>query len=43
MSIGLVAFHEAPESAQEAVKIADDLMYAVKHGGKNGIRELDRL
>jgi diguanylate cyclase (GGDEF)-like protein len=42
MSIGLVTFHQAPKSPEEAIKIADDLMYAVKHGGKNGIQELDR-
>jgi diguanylate cyclase (GGDEF)-like protein len=41
MSIGLVTFHRAPNSSEEAIKIADDLMYAAKHGGKNGIRELD--
>ena len=41
VSIGLVTFHEAAESPQKAIKIADDLMYAVKHGGKNGIRVLD--
>jgi diguanylate cyclase (GGDEF)-like protein len=41
MSIGLATFHEAPKSAEEAIKIADDLMYTVKHGGRNGIREMD--
>jgi diguanylate cyclase (GGDEF)-like protein len=38
MSIGLATFHEAPESAEEAIRIADELMYAVKHEGKAGIR-----
>ena len=38
MSIGLVTFHEAPESAEAAIRIADELMYAVKHEGKAGIR-----
>jgi diguanylate cyclase (GGDEF)-like protein len=42
MSIGLVTFHQAPNSPEEAIKIADDLMYAVKHEGKNGIQEMDR-
>jgi len=42
MSIGLVTFTEAPKSAQEALKIADDLMYTVKHGAKDGIQELTR-
>jgi diguanylate cyclase (GGDEF)-like protein len=41
MSIGLVTFHQAPKSPEEAIKIADGLMYAVKHGGKNGIKEVD--
>jgi diguanylate cyclase (GGDEF)-like protein len=43
MSIGLITFHEAPKSAEEAIKIADNLMYAVKHEGRNGIRGLDQL
>jgi len=43
MSIGLATFHEAPKSAEEAIKIADNLMYAVKHEGKDGVRELDQI
>ena len=42
LSIGLVTFIEAPTSAQEALKIADDLMYDIKRGKKNGIKELER-
>jgi diguanylate cyclase (GGDEF)-like protein len=41
MSIGLVTFHRAPDTSEEAIRIADDLMYAAKRAGKNGIRELD--
>ncbi|MEI7817277.1 MAG: hypothetical protein WCI45_08800, partial [Desulfuromonadales bacterium] len=42
LSIGLVTFNGATTSAQEALKIADDLMYDIKRGGKNGIKELER-
>jgi diguanylate cyclase (GGDEF)-like protein len=37
-SIGVVTSHEAPEDAEELVKMADDLMYAVKLSTKNGVR-----
>jgi GGDEF domain-containing protein len=37
-SIGAVTFVESPSSAADAVHAADELMYAVKQAGKNGIR-----
>jgi len=36
-SIGTVTFVDTPESSDEAIKMADDLMYAVKNRGKNAI------
>ncbi|MBR9987956.1 MAG: GGDEF domain-containing protein [Desulfosarcina sp.] len=38
-SIGLATYHSAPDSVDEAVKAADELMYHVKHNGKNDIRQ----
>ena len=37
-SIGLAAYHSAPDSVDEAIKAADELMYHVKRNGKNNIR-----
>ena len=37
MSIGAVSFREAPATLEEAVRIADDLMYEVKRSGKNRV------
>lgn len=36
-SVGVVTCHAAPESSEELVKMADDLMYSVKLGAKNGV------
>lgn len=36
-SIGLATYLSVPESVDEAVKAADELMYHVKHNGKNNI------
>jgi diguanylate cyclase (GGDEF)-like protein/PAS domain S-box-containing protein len=36
-SIGMVTFSVPPESVEEIVRVADDLMYSVKHNGKNSI------
>jgi diguanylate cyclase (GGDEF)-like protein len=38
MSIGAVSFREAPATLEEAVRIADDLMYEVKNSGKNSVQ-----
>ncbi len=37
-SIGLATYHSIPDSVDETIKAADDLMYHVKHNGKNNIR-----
>jgi len=37
-SFGVITFLRAPGSAGEAIKMADDLMYKAKNGGKNTIR-----
>jgi diguanylate cyclase (GGDEF)-like protein len=37
-SVGVQTFQTAPHSVDAMVKMADNLMYAVKHGGKNAIR-----
>jgi PleD family two-component response regulator len=36
-SIGVVTFASPPQSADEIIRLADDLMYAVKKGGRNGV------
>lgn len=36
-SIGVAVFRTAPSSVDEAIKLADALMYRVKNGGKNSI------
>ena len=36
-SIGVAVFRTAPSSVDEAIKLADALMYRVKNGGKNNI------
>ena len=38
LSAGVVTCHEAPESGEELVKMADDLMYSVKMGAKDGVK-----
>jgi len=37
-SIGLLSCTEPPESADEVITLADNLMYEVKKNGKNGVR-----
>ncbi len=39
-SMGLVTYEVAPESAEQMVQKADELMYSVKHHGKNAIRHI---
>jgi len=39
LSIGLATFQEPPLSADEMLKRADLLMYAVKREGKSGIKK----
>lgn len=36
-SIGVVTFESLPKSIDDAIRIADNLMYKIKHGGKNNI------
>ena len=38
-SIGVATYHSAPDSVDETIKAADELMYHVKHNGKNNIRQ----
>lgn len=37
-SVGAMTFNEPPKLSDEAIKLADDLMYLVKKGGKNSVR-----
>ena len=37
-SIGLATYHTMPDTVDESIKAADELMYQVKHNGKNDIR-----
>jgi diguanylate cyclase (GGDEF)-like protein len=37
-SIGAITFNSTPSTANELIKLADDLMYTVKNNGKNAIR-----
>lgn len=37
-SIGVVCFTRPPQDADDALRIADELMYEVKKGGKNALR-----
>jgi diguanylate cyclase (GGDEF)-like protein len=37
-SIGLATFNKTPENVDEAVLIVDNLMYSIKHSGKDGLR-----
>jgi diguanylate cyclase (GGDEF)-like protein len=37
-SIGVVTYLAAPDAVETLLKMADDLMYSVKNGGKNDIR-----
>lgn len=39
-SVGAVTFLHAPDSANEILEKADDLMYSVKRSGKNGVRHI---
>ena len=36
-SVGVVTFETAPATIEQTLKVADELMYSVKHGGKNNI------
>lgn len=38
LSIGVMTYLEPPDSADEAIKAADHLMYEVKRGGKNSVK-----
>jgi diguanylate cyclase (GGDEF)-like protein len=38
LSVGLVTFNRAPQSAEVALRTADDLMYEAKRAGKNALR-----
>jgi diguanylate cyclase (GGDEF)-like protein len=38
-SIGLATYHSSPDSVDETIKAADELMYHVKHNGKDNIRQ----
>jgi len=40
-SVGLASFAIAPDSVDELVRVADDLMYEAKRSGKNTVRSLD--
>ena len=40
LSTGLVTFEKKPISADEMIKIADDIMFSVKKNGKNAIKRL---
>ena len=37
VSMGVVTFNSIPETVDQMVHKADELMYTVKHGGKNRI------
>jgi diguanylate cyclase (GGDEF)-like protein len=37
-SIGVVSFHTVPQTVNELIKTADELMYSIKASGKNEIR-----
>ncbi len=37
-SIGVATYRSVPENVEEAIRAADELMYEVKHNGKNDIR-----
>lgn len=37
-SIGVAVFHSPPESSDEAIRKADELMYKMKHSGANNIQ-----
>ena len=38
VSIGVIILGRAPENVDDAIKLADNLMYQVKKTGKNNIR-----
>ncbi|MFH1155464.1 MAG: diguanylate cyclase [Pseudomonadota bacterium] len=38
-SIGVATYNKVPDSVDEALRAADELMYQVKHSGKNNIRQ----
>jgi GGDEF domain-containing protein len=37
-SIGVLTCVEPPSTVEELIKLADDSMYEIKSGGKNGIK-----
>ena len=37
-SIGVLTCVDSPRGTDEAIRLADSLMYSIKHGGKNGIK-----
>ncbi len=39
VSVGAVTFVQPPPSVDEMIKRADDLMYEVKHSGKNRVAQ----
>jgi diguanylate cyclase (GGDEF)-like protein len=41
-SIGATTFSSPPETADEMIRVADEAMYAVKHGAKNGVHHFVR-
>ncbi|MBX3412895.1 MAG: GGDEF domain-containing protein [Pirellulales bacterium] len=40
-SVGVASFPTAPDTVDELIRAADDLMYEAKRSGKNSIQELD--
>ena len=38
LSVGVVTCHEVPAGSEDLVKMADDLMYSVKLGTKDGVK-----
>jgi predicted signal transduction protein with EAL and GGDEF domain len=37
-SVGATTFPRAPETVEEMIEVADEAMYTVKRGAKNGIQ-----
>jgi diguanylate cyclase (GGDEF)-like protein len=37
-SVGAITFNATPDTTNELMKMVDELMYTVKHNGKNAIR-----
>lgn len=40
VSVGAVTFQTPPKDADEAIRLADELMYQVKHGGKDALKHV---